>query len=424
MIDLPFERRQVMRDTELYHHLLGLEDPWFVSDVKLEVKGQRVDVWVEHPKGLHWPCPECGAGGSLHDHTEERVWRHLDSCHFQTFLHARPPRVVCPEHGIRQVRLPWAEPHSRFTSLFERFAIEVLSHTPVNAGREILRISWDEAWHVLERAVKRGQRRKPERVIPKLGVDEKSVGSGQDYVTVVCDLERATVEEITEGNSCKSLQAYIEGLTAEQREGIEAVAMDMAGGYINAVSGLLPNGREKIVFDRFHIMKLMNEAVDKVRRQEHGMLTKQGKPILKGPKFMWLYAQERLPLSCREVFFELRASKLKTARAWAIKEHLRDLWRYKSRSWAERFWKHWYFWASHSRLAPVKKIARTLRDHLYGILSYCKHRITNALTEGINSKIETLRKAACGFRNKQRFRTVILFHLGGLDLHPATHRKP
>jgi len=262
-----------MRDTDLYRHLLGVENPWFVSEVQLDVKEQRVDVWIEHPKGLQWPCPECGTGGTLHDHAEERVWRHLDSCQFQTFLHARPPRVVCSEHGVRQVRLPWAGPHARFTVLFERFAIEVLRHTTIQAGRQILRISWDEAWHVMERAVQRGLRRKPERIIAQLGVDEKSVGSGQDYVTVVCDLERSTVEEVTEGNNCRSLEIYFERLTDKQREGIEAVAMDMAGGYIKAVSGSLPEGREKIVFDRFHIMKLMNEAVDRVRREEHKRLT-------------------------------------------------------------------------------------------------------------------------------------------------------
>lgn len=393
-----------MSDTDLYRHLLGLEDPWFVCEVKLDIKEQRVDVWVEHPKGLQWPCPECGAEGPLHDHAGERVWRHLDSCQFRTFLHARPPRVICPEHGVRQVRVPWAEPHARFTVLFERFAIEVLRDTHIEAGTQILRISWDEAWHMMERAVHRGLRRKPERIIAQLGVDEKSVGSGQHYVTVVCDLERATVEEVTEGNNCQSLETYLAGLTAGQRAGIEAVAMDMAGGYINAVSARLPGGREKIVFDRFHIMKLMNEAVDRVRRHEHKRLPDSGSSMLTGTKFMWLYARERLPSRYLEEFSRLRASELKTARAWA-----------------EKFWRRWYFWATHSRLEPVKKIASTLKTHLYGILTYCKHRITNATTEGINSQIETLRKAACGFRNKQRFRTVILFHLGGLDLYPVTH---
>ena len=407
-----------MRDTKLYHYLLNLEDPWIVKDVQIDIKDQQVDVWVEHGKGLQWTCPECGSKGALHDHAQERVWRHLDSCQFRTYLHARPPRVVCPEHGVRQVKLPWAERRSRFTLLFERFAIEVLSNTHIQAGRRILGISWDEAWHLMDRAVQRGLRLKPKRIIAQLGVDEKHSGAGQDYVTIVCDLQQGTVEEVTEGNNCASLEAYFDQLTDQQLEGIEAVAMDMAGGYINAVSARLPNGGEKIVFDRFHIMKLMNEAVDKVRKQEHKQLSKDGNPMLTGTKFLWLCGQERLSSKNRDWFANLRTAGLKTARAWAIKEMLRQLWKYKSHAWAEKFWKRWYFWATHSRLAPVKKVAYTLKHFLYGVLSYCKHRITNAMTEGINSKIETLWKSACGFRNKQRFRTVILFHLGGLELYP------
>ena len=410
-----------MKDIELYHHLLGLQDPWFVSDVQINVNGQQVDVWVEHPKGLQWACPECGTEGKLHDHADYRVWRHLDSCQFRTFLHARPPRMICPEHGVRQVRLPWAERRSRFTLIFERFAIEVLVNTHIQAGRRILGISWDEAWHLMDRAVQRGLRSKPKRIISQLGVDEKHAGAGQDYVTIVCDLHRGTVEEVTEGNNCASLEAYFDQLTDEQLQGIEAVAMDMAGGYINAVSGRLLNGREKIVFDRFHIMKLMNEAVDKVRKQEHKHLRHEGNPMLTGTKFLWLYGHERVPAKHWDWFASLRSAGLKTARAWAIKEMLRHLWKYKSRAWAQKYWKRWYFWATHSRLEPVKKIASTLKSFLYGVLNYCKHRITNAMTEGINSKIETLWKSACGFRNKQRFRTVILFHLGGLKLHPPTH---
>ena len=168
-------------------------------------------------------------------------------------------------------------------------------------------------------------------------------------------------------------------------------------------------------------MKLMNEAVDKVRKQEHKRLMDEGNPMLTGTKFLWLYGQERLPAWHWQWFANLRSAGLKTARAWAIKEMLRGLWKYKSRAWAEKFWKRWYFWATHSRLEPVKKIAYTLKSFLYGVLSYCKHRITNAMTEGINSKIETLWKSACGFRNKKRFRTVILFHLGGLELYSPTH---
>jgi transposase len=149
-----------VRDTTLYQHLLGLKEPWTVARVDLDVTAQRVDVWVEHPSGLQWPCPECGALGALHDHAAERVWRHLDSCQFQTLLHAEPPRMKCSEHEVRQVRLPWAEPHARFTVLFEAFAIQVLRETSIQAARKILGITWDEAWYLMHRAVARGLARK------------------------------------------------------------------------------------------------------------------------------------------------------------------------------------------------------------------------------------------------------------------------
>ncbi len=409
-----------MRDTDLYRHLLGLVAPWSVGRVALDVATQRVDVWVEHPKGHRWSCPECGQEGSLHDHAEERVWRHLDSCQFQTFLHARPPRMNCSEHGVRQVRLPWAEPHSRFTLLFERFAIDVLRQTNTKAARTILRISWDEAWHLAERAVARGLARKPAEVVPLIGVDEKSAGSGQqNYVTVISNQESSRVEDVTFGNDSASLESYFDTLSAEQLAGIEAVAMDMSKAYIAATRRKLPDADGKIVFDRYHLMQHVNKAVDTVRKQEHKALGKDS--ILVGTKYIWLYAKENLPPKQRPLFWDLRAADLKTARAWAIKENIRRLWHYQSIAWAEKYWKKWYFWATHSRLEPIKQAAKTLKNHHYGIMNFFKHRISNGTAEGINSRIETLWKSACGFRNKARFRTVILFHLGGLDLYPATH---
>ncbi len=409
-----------MRDTDLYRYLLGLSDPWNVDRVELDLAEQRVDVWVKHPGNRTWTCPECGKEGPLYDHAEERVWRHLDSCQFQTFLHASPPRMNCPDHGVRRVRLPWAEPHSRFTLLFERFAIDVLLCTNIQAARRILGLSWDESWHLMARAVKRGLARKPAKVVPIIGVDEKSAGKGQrNYVTVISNLARRTVEEVTYGNDSASLRGYFHGLNEEQLTGIKAVSIDMSTSYISAVRKTFTDADTKIVFDRYHIMQHVNRAVDMVRKQEHKALGRDS--VLTGTKYIWLYARENLPDRHLAAFIDLQAEDLKTARAWAIKENIRHLWNYVSLAWAEKYWKKWYFWATHSRLEPIKKAAKTLKRHHYGIMNFFKHRISNGPAEGINSRIETLWKSACGFRNKVRFRTVILFHLGGLDLYPATH---
>jgi transposase len=410
-----------VRDTELYRHLLGLESPWAVSRVELSVAEGKVDVWVDHPARTRWRCPECDRELSVYDHADERAWRHLDSCQFLTYLHARPPRVDCPDHGVRQVRLPWAEPMSRFTSLFERLAIDVLSECDILGAAQLLRLSWDEAWHVMERAVTRGQARKQARPIAHLGVDEKSAGKGHDYLTVVCDLDRATVEHIADERRQASLDSYFEQLSPEQLGAIEAVAMDMWDPYVNSVRAHLDDPDRKIVFDRFHIMGHMGKAVDTVRKGEHRILRAKDDGTLTGSKYLWLYSEENLPERHRKRFAALKDADLKTARAWAIKENLRRLWHYRRRGWAERHWKRWYFWATHSRLKPVTEVAYMLKRRLDGVLSYFAHRITNAGAEGLNSRIQAISTAARGYRNRDHFKTAIYFHCGGLNLYPATH---
>lgn len=285
-----------MRDTDLYRQVLGLEKPWTVERVDLDVAGQRVDIWVEHESATLWSCPQCGRELSCRDHAEERMWRHLDTCQFQTHLHARIPRVECPEHGVVQVRVPWAQARSRFTLLMERLVIDVLSQCATVSGAcRLLGLSWDEAWGVMERAVARGRQRKQAGVIAHLGVDEKAFRKGHDYMTVVCDLEAGSVEYVAEDRTTQSLEDYWKGLGQGQLEGIESVSMDMWPAYIGATLSQVPGAQEKIVFDRFHIMQHMNAAVDTVRKQEHKELLAQDDDTLKGTLHVWRYARENLP---------------------------------------------------------------------------------------------------------------------------------
>jgi transposase len=413
-----------MRDTELYRHLLGLEAPWSVTRVELAVSDQQVDVWAGHADGVEWTCPKCGKVAPLYDHSEERAWRHLDSCQFKTILHARPPRVKCAEHGVLQVKLTWAEGSGRFTSLFERLAIDVLRETTVRGATRLLRITWDEAWQLMWRAVERGKLTKKATVSATIGVDEKAVAKGQKYVTLVCDLDRATVEFIGDNRTTSTLDEYYAGLTPEQLAGIKAVAMDMWPAFITSTTNHVPDASAKIVFDRFHIAKHMAEAVDRVRKEENRELRAAGDDTLVGTKHLWLWRQENLPEKYHDWFAQLRTANLKTGRAWAIGECLRGLWEYTSKAWAMKYWKRWYLWATHSRLAPVIQVARTINNHLENVMTYFDHRITNAVCEGLNSKIQTIKKKACGYRNKENFKTAIFFHCGGLDLYPATHANP
>jgi hypothetical protein len=218
-----------VRDTEPYQHLLGITAPWTVERVALDVPGGRVDVWAKHDEKARFACPECGKECGLYAHDEEGVWRHLDSCQFQTFLHARISRVRCDEHGIRQARVPWAEPKSRFTMLFERLAIDVVLSMDLTDAARLLGLSWDEARHIGERAVSRGLSRRSEAPPRRLGVDEKAIAKRHQYATILVDIERGRVLEVVKDRRKVSLAACYAGLGPEAVESVEAVAMDILG---------------------------------------------------------------------------------------------------------------------------------------------------------------------------------------------------
>src|SRR5581483_8194961 len=408
-----------MRDIDLYGQILGLQAPSFVEHVDLDVANVRVDIRLEHDPGVRWPCPQCRRELACRDHAEDRVWRHLDTCQFGTYVHARIPRVECPEHGVVQVSVPWAAARSRFTALMERWAIDVLKQcATIEGARSLLRLSWDELWGIMSRAVARGRARKRARVMPVIGVDEKAFKKGHSYMTVVCDAQEGCVEYVAEERTAEALNGFWQSLSEEQRAGIEAIVMDMWPAYINSTLAQVPQANEKIVFDRFHIMMHVSRAVDTVRKQGHRQLAAEDDERLKGTKYLWLYSKENLPVHRRAEFNALFNQELKVGRAWAIKEALRSLWRYRSESWARRYFKRWFFWATHARLPAIRDVAYLLKAHLNNIVTYCRHRVTNAVAEGLNSKIMAIKRRACGYRNPEHFKTAIYFFCGGLDLYP------
>lgn len=416
-----------MKDTELYAQILGIGSPFSVARVALQTAKGNVSIWVEHESGARFACPECATVCGVYDHAEERTWRHLDTCQLQTLLHARIPRVKCPEHGVRQARVPWAEPKSRFTLLFERFAIDVMLETDGTGAAKILGLSWDEVQHLKERAVRRGLARKPHVVPKRIGLDEKAIAKGQTYLTITCDLERGTVEHLADGRTLESAASYFSTFKESELSRIEAVAMDMWPAYFQLVSWAVPEAASKIVFDPFHVVSHATQAVDQVRRRESRALSAEGDRTLVGSKYLWLYGKENVPRRRRMEFAALKRANLKTGRAWAMKEMLRQLWRCKDRTAAERLHARWHAWAMRSRLAPMIRVAKMVKSHLPNILTYYTHRVTNAVSEGINSAIQTIKKRAFGFRNPENFKTAIYFHCGGLNLYPgprATHAIP
>lgn len=412
-----------MDDRELYRHVLGLEEPWRVERVELDMRQEMVGIWVEHKGGLNWSCPECGELSSVYDHGTKRVCRHLDSCQFKTYLHARVPQVKCRVHGVKQVKVDWTEVMPRFMVLFERLAIMVLKEANVEGAVRVLRISWGEAWNIMERPVKRGRKRKEQKAIKKMGVGEKSLGKGHSYFTLVNDLEVGRVDFIADDRRKESLDEYFSLLSASERDEIEAIGIDVWDTYLAYIWEHVPESEERLVFDRYDLMTHLVKAVDTVRKQEHRELKREGQEVLTGTKYLWLYSWEDLPAKQGQLFFALKKKPLRTGQAWALKESLRELWSYRSISWVEKHFYSWYAWAIRSRQEPVKQVARMFRKYLPNILTYLKYRITNTVSEELNLAIQTVKKMDSGFRNREHFKTAIYFHCGGLGLCPVTHRN-
>ena len=408
-----------MKDTKLYEAALGLEDPWQVTSVDFQPQAGVVIVHVGAAEQL-WTCPQCDKRMHLHDYAV-RQWRHLDTCQFRTIVEARVPRVKCSTHGTVTVRVPWAEKHSRFTAFFERLAIDMLHDCSIKTVSRYLRLSWDEVDGIKARGVNRGLQRKSHVTAKAICLDEKSVGQGHDYVTVVTKVteEIAFVDHIADGRDEASLDLYWKEQPAEELEKIHCVSMDMWKPYMNSVSAHLPAGKNVITHDPFHIVKNMNAAVDTVRRQEIVLLPYAQGEQLKGTRFMWLYGFENLPEKWEERLHALRNSQIKTARAWRLKESLRSMYQCESYAQAMMFFKEWYHDAMRSKLEPVKKVAVSLKENIIGVMNFFLFHITNAYSEGINSTIQAIIKRANGYRNRERLKRDLYFHLGNLNMYPA-----
>jgi len=328
---------------------------------------------------------------------------------------ARLPRVNCKEHGVKTASAPWADKHSRFTLMFEGFVVQLLQHcASTQTVATMLRLSWHSVDQIMRRAVARGMKRRDTESIRHLGIDEKSFRAGHQYVTLMNDLDGGRVLDVVETRTTKATVKLLTGLAAKQRKKVLSVSVDMWKPFARAVMRMLP--KADLVHDRFHISKYLNEAVDAVRRQESRKLKTAGDKTLIGSRYAWLRNPENMSEKQRSDFDQLMTCELQTGTAWSLKNMFRAFWVLTSKDAAEYFFQYWSDAVDRSELAPMIKVKDMMARHIEGILNFTRHRTTNAVSEGLNSKIQLIKASARGLHSFESYRTRILFYCGKLDM--------
>ena len=400
-----------VRDVELFQAALGLVWPWRVERSEFSVEEKRLDLYLDFERGGTFSCPECGREGCKAYDTTWKQWRHLNFFQHEAHLHAPVPRVQCPEHGIKQAEVPWARPASGFTLLFEAFVLALVKEMPVAAVARLMGEHDTRLWRVLHHYVELARQEADFSDVTRVGVDETSAKRGHNYITLFVDLERARVLFATEGRDASTFGRFRLDLLAHRAkpEQIEEFCMDMSAAYFNGAQHDFPLA--DVVFDKFHVMKLVNDAVDQVRRAEQ-----QESPELKKSRYVWLKNPGNLTRK-QSVLLEALLTKklsLKTARAYQIKLALQEFWTLPLPL-AEIFLKRWYFWATHSRLGPIIRVAKTLKKHWDGLLHWFRSRISNGLLEGINSLVQATKAKARGYRTTRNLITMVYLISGKLN---------
>jgi transposase len=409
---------------EFYNHLLGIESPWEVASIKRDSASREVTAIVQFKSTEPLQCPVCGKPCTCHDH-RERKWRHLDSCNHKTLIEASIPRIECQEHGIRQVPVTWAEKNSRFTLEFEAAVILWLAEDPISTVAENFGISWDEVDGIMSRAVKRGLARRSKTEPKHIGIDETSFQKRHEYVTVILDKEQDVIIDILDDRKAETLKDWFKNQDKSDFTQLESISMDMWDPFINAVKAAFPAADTLIAFDRFHVAQHFGKALDKVRAEECRVFAlSSGDNPLTRTKYQWLKNSDRTDnrATKRKEFLTLTRMNLKTARAWRIKEAAATLWDYSHMGIVEKKWNQLLYWISHCRLKPMIAVGKMVRRYLWGILNALRLKVNNCMLEAKNNRIQKIKNMACGFRNRTRFKTAILFHLGGLNLLPFATR--
>ena len=405
-----------MKDTELLQVALGLVPPWMVNDCTFAVQEKQLDIHIDFSRGGAFTCPVCGRSGCNAYDTKVKKWRHLNFFEHVTYLHVRTPRIKCPNCGVKGVSVPWARAGSGFTLMFEAFVMVLAKEMPINAIARLVGEEDTRIWRILHHYVQEARAGQDYSEVRQIGVDETASKRGHNYISVFVDMETSKVLFSTEGKDAKTISTFREDLEAHggDADQIKEVCCDMSPAFISGIEGTFEQAA--ITFDKFHMVKIVNNAVDEVRRQEQRI-----RPELIKTRYHWLKNPENLTRKQKEKVskLQMKTCNLKTARAYQIKLVFQEFYQQPIEL-AEAFLKKWYFWSTHSRLQPIIDAAHTIKRHWEGVLRWVESRITNGVLEGINGLIQAAKDRARGFRSTKNLITMAYLIAGKLKFNLPT----
>lgn len=404
-----------MKQEDIFAAAIGIKSPWEITNINLEIETGKLHIHLDFPKGSLFEYIDEETSGvkqyKAYD-TSIKTWRHMNFFQYRCYLHARIPRIKTTEGKVKQIKAPWEGAVSGFTMLFEAFVLQLVKVLPVHQVCKIIGSYDAKIWDILKIYTEKCRSQNDYSKVTKIGVDETSARRGHDYVTSFVDLDEKQTIFVTEGKSSETVEEFAKDMKEHNGSGeqIKNVSCDMSPAFIKGIKENLQNAQ--ITFDRFHIVKIINESVDDVRREEV-----KTNPILKNSRYVFLKNQSRFTQKQKEKYQEFKMSKLniKTFKAMQIRESFQQLYLCVNSADFEVLLKKWYWWATHCRIPQIVSMAKTIKKYWNGIVNWAENRISNGILEGFNSLFQAAKAKARGYKKTETIIAVIYILTGKLD---------
>jgi transposase len=423
MIQIQNPKQDTAMTKQLFQMALNVTEPWYVKDIAFDVESKRLDIHIDFKRGSTFDFfdkkeSKKHTGLKAYD-THQKRWKHLNFFEHECYLHARVPRVKLENGKVKQIETPWEGLSNGFTLLFEAFLVQLCQAMPVSKVASITHTSDDKLWSMLEKYINNTREHEDFEKIDAIGLDETSRAKGHEYITLFVDLKERRTIFITKGKDHTTLQRFAEDFEAHngKADQIKNVSCDMSPAFIKGTKKYLP--KAEITFDKFHVMKIINEGEDAVRKQE----VKTNK-LLRGTKYIWLKNRKNLTAKQEKTLesFTLSNMNTKTMRAYNMRQSFQDIYQASTKEEFVTYLNKWYYWVTHSKLEPMIKVTKTIKRHWDGIIKWFESKINNGILEGLNSVIQATKSKARGYSTFKNYKIIVYLLTGKLDFSLVNHR--